>query len=86
MVSIGDNHSLVDTASVSSLESDESLLTPAGGPRVLDDIVFSSVSDGKDGMIEASSAVLEDSLLVVLPVGSIDSDGDGASLESANQT
>jgi hypothetical protein len=62
-------------ASVSSLQVDVSLDTPVGGPGVLDDVEILGVSDGQDGVVHLSVAILEDLLgfgVIVLPFGGID--------------
>lgn len=67
-----------DSAGVSGLEGDVSLLSPGGSPRVLDEpVVGGIISSGQDGVVGVGSAVVEDSRLVGLPVGSINADGGG---------
>lgn len=75
----GERSHVAETASVTSSESDETLFTPSGVPRVLDLPVLTSsrVTNQEDTVIEISTAVTEDTLGVELEVVGIDSDGDG---------
>jgi len=79
---------LADTAGISPSKLDETLFSPGGGPGVLDVPVRSlDVTDSQDAVVELSSAVGEDTRLIVRPGGGINTDGDGlgsdCSLESS---
>lgn len=69
---------VADTASVSTGKADESGLSPAGCPGVLDSPVLIGDTDEEDTVVEAGTAVVEDSALVGRPVVGIDGDGDGS--------
>ena len=74
-----------NTAGVGKFESDESALSPAGSPGVLDSPVISGGSNKKDTVVEGSSAVAENSTLVGRPVGGIDGNGDGSTSELVSE-
>lgn len=64
-----------DSAGVSVLKGNISLLSPGSSPRVLDDpVVAGIVSGSQDGVVGAGSAVAENSGFVGLPVGGINAD------------
>jgi hypothetical protein len=73
---------VAETTSVSSSESDVSLLSPGGSPRVLDLPVSTDNSDEEDSVVEGGLAVAEDTGGVGAPVGGIDCDGDGVTVDS----
>lgn len=71
-----------NTASVAVFESDESTLSPAGSPGVLDSPrITAGVSNEKDTVVKGSSAGAENSALVGRPVGGIDGNRDGFGIE-----
>lgn len=66
---------LANSAGVSGLKGDISLLSPAGSPRVLDDpVLLVIISSSKDGVVKVGLAVGENTGLVERPVGGINSD------------
>jgi len=80
---------LLDTADTSAgldTDSDVTLITPPGVPRVLDEVVVNTVegtvADSKDGVVELSTAgrASDDTRLVVLEDGSVGLNGDGNGL------
>jgi len=80
---------LLDTADTSAgldTDSDVTLITPPGVPRVLDEVVLNTVegtvADSKDGVVEVGTArsTGDDTRLVALEDGSIGLNGDGNGL------
>ena len=72
-----------DTLSVDSSDLDVSIVSPSWSPGVSNDVVilstFGTVSNGSDGVVEASSASwsVEDTAVVKLEDGFVGFDGDG---------
>lgn len=63
-------------------------MTPLGTPRVLDEDVVISISDGEDGMVDLDVTIFKDFLglgVIILPVGGINGDGDWSVLEGSNE-
>jgi hypothetical protein len=56
------------SAGVSVLDSDVSVLTPSGTPRVLDEPETVIETEGGDSVVGLGSAVVEDTTLVLGPV------------------
>lgn len=77
---------LADTASISSIESNVSCLSPWSSPWVLDLPVSTDDSDEEDGVVDSWTAVAEDSWSVWAPVGGIDGDWDGGVVDLAGKT
>lgn len=76
---------VADTAGVSSSESDESALSPAGSPGVLDSPVLISDTDQEDTVVEGGLAVVEHTGLVGWPVGGINGNWDGSAGKGGGQ-
>lgn len=75
-----------DTAGVSLAESDEALLSPSSSPRVLDFPVGIGGTDQKDGVVDGSTAVVEDTRVIAGPVTGINGDRDGFAVDGVAQT
>jgi hypothetical protein len=75
-----------DTSTVLDTDSDVTLITPPGVPRVLDEVVGNTiegtVADSEDGVVEAGTtrSTGDDTRLVVLEDGSVGLNGDGNGL------
>jgi hypothetical protein len=75
-----------DTGSGLNTDSDVTLITPPGVPRVLDEVVFDTVegtvTNSKDSVVEVSTAfgTSDDTRGVVLEDGSVGLNGDGNGL------
>jgi len=69
--------SVGQSTSVSSFESDVSLLSPSFTPRVFDDPSFRGISNESNSVVKGLFTVREDSRLVELEVGGINSNGNG---------
>lgn len=67
-----------DGAGVSAGESDETGLSPAGSPGVLDLPSVASGTDEQDTVVDSSAAAGHDTAPVGAPGGSIDGDGHGS--------
>jgi hypothetical protein len=70
---------VADVAGVSLGEMDVALISPGLSPAVLDGPSFLRGSDQEDGMVGVDVAVVKSSVLVEVPVGSINSDSQGSS-------
>lgn len=80
---------LANSASIgvggTSAESNESLISPRGSPRVLDSPVIISGTNQKDSVVDVLGAVSEDTWSVRWPVGGINGNWNGSCWKRVKQ-
>lgn len=75
-----------ETAGISILKSDVTILTPVGAPRILNDPVAVFDTDKEDGVVVRSAlAIREGTTDVVAPVGGINGDGNWCNGQGINE-